>query len=88
MIYENRAYYDLGNQDKLHIKIKDVSGNVVARFIININNPKQLVEAFMFLVEKYGINIDELYKEIQKIRKRNNPFFNQEGLGEDSPFHA
>jgi len=51
--------------DEILIKMKDSSGKMIYRTSVNINDTKRLAEAFIVL-EKYGQNIEELFKEIRE----------------------
>lgn len=70
--------------DELVVKVKDGSGKIVYKSVVNINDTKRIADIFL-LLEKYGTDLDELYEEI-RIRKNdlnkyifepkdNRPFF-------------
>ena len=75
--------YNRIGADQMHIKIKDMSGKIIDKSKVNINDTKKLAECFIFL-EKYGVDLDELYEEIKQrkglldkyyFEKSKNPFF-------------
>ena len=62
--------YNFSGLDSLHIKIKDISGRVLHKISVDINDTSKIADIFL-LLEKFGVDIDTLYQEIN-LRKRKN----------------
>jgi|24BtaG_2_1085350.scaffolds.fasta_scaffold01514_10 hypothetical protein len=58
------------NVDELDIKLRDMATRkTLYRVVVNINDPKKVADALMIL-EKYGVNIEQVYNIMQERKKQ------------------
>jgi hypothetical protein len=56
-------------RDILELRIRDMSRKIMYRANVDLNNKKKVAEA-LFYLEKYGLDIKELSKIIEKRKKK------------------
>tara|TARA_R100000656_G_scaffold108773_1_gene80860 strand:+ start:1048 stop:1266 length:219 start_codon:yes stop_codon:yes gene_type:complete len=66
---DNKVRIHWSSQDQIEFYVKDMSRRVMYKAKFNVNNEKKLAEALSYL-DKYGIDISNVAKIIEKKRKK------------------